>query len=149
MAPTQFRIPGVTLVGPLSRHPVRGAVLGALTGAVFGALTLRINFAIGYTLAGIIAGALLGLALPWMRYRVAAGSVVAVAATPSLFALFKGRGEDVSIQEAAFLGLCVGIIYGALFWEYEPVRGASPRSSVSISTGSLTNAEGVGQPKRI
>jgi hypothetical protein len=69
---------------------------------------------------GLTAGLLAGAMLPLMKYRWLAGIVVGFAMGCGSLIGFRLWNEEFSIPAAAFLGVCMGIIYGVLFWEYQP-----------------------------
>jgi O-antigen ligase len=126
---------------PLRRRPISAAVIGGLTGLLFGMMAATgkpfpasaESVAAGYVLGGLAAGAVVGLFLPEFRRRWLAAVIVGIAMTLAFLIAFPLWGEDLGIPGSVFLGLCCGIIYGVLLWDY--------RTREDASTETLPNEE--------
>lgn len=123
----EIHLPWLQLTGPLRSRPIYGTILGACTGAVFGTLAAADAFPVdasrrvlGYTIGGAIAGFIGGAAMPLLTRRWVAGLVACVATSPAIYVAEKFWGTDLSVPEAVFTGVCGGLIYGVLLWDYRP-----------------------------
>tara|TARA_R110002096_G_scaffold432389_1_gene649218 strand:+ start:527 stop:919 length:393 start_codon:yes stop_codon:yes gene_type:complete len=126
-----IRLPGFEIREPVKRHPVRGAYTGAFAIGLIGVLAApQYDDAIEvvvlrHVLGGLAAGLVVGGLLPYFRSRLVAGGIVAFATFVAV-AIAWGPGPGLEIEALAFYGLCMGIVYGGLFWDYEvPAMGES------------------------
>ena len=146
-----MRIPGLELREPLRRRPFSGAFIGALTGLTFGVMAAAADafpaspesVTAGYSLGGLVVGAAVGLLLPEFRNRWLAGLIVAAAMVMGFLIAIPLWGEDWGLPLTVFMGLCCGIAYAGLFWDYrrrkdvpsaplpnEELKPAAPPSSL-------------------
>lgn len=123
----EFRVPTHKLREPLRPRPLFGGTLGAATGLLFGTLSMGKAFAtpwhdqiLGYAIGGLVCGAIIGALLPLFRRRWLASVIVGAAASVGLAIAAPFWGSPVFRELAVFFGVVYGLIYGALFWRYEP-----------------------------
>lgn len=121
-----IRLPWLTPRGPLRPRPISGLVTGALLGFLL-ALPDRsapnVDFhesLVRSVLGGAIAGTVVGVLQPLFRTRVGAGVVVAIAVAIAFHIAMPAVDRDWNVAGSLFMGICHGIIYGALLWSYEP-----------------------------
>jgi hypothetical protein len=130
-----IRLPWLTLRGPLRPRPISGLVTGAILGWLIALLDRsapNIDFhesLVRSVLAGVIAGTLIGALQPLFRTRVGAGLVVAVSAAIAFRVAMPVFDREWNAAGALFMGICHGIVYGALLWSYEP---PAPPSDAAI-----------------
>jgi hypothetical protein len=118
-----LRLPGFELREPLSRYPVRGALVGLVVGLVFGVLTADRAASgdvviVRYALGAAVGGLIIGTFLPAFRKRLWASTIVAISATVTLGVAW-GVDSALPLEAVGFAGLAFGILYGVLLWDYE------------------------------
>jgi hypothetical protein len=128
-----MRFPGLELREPLRRRPISGGLIGGLTGLTFGLIAGAAkafpaspeSIVAGYSLGGIAVGVITGSLLPQFRSRWIAGAIVGAAMAVGLLIAVPLWGEDWGIPMTVFMGLCCGIVYAGLAWDYRRHRDSA------------------------
>jgi len=118
---------GWTIREPVRARPFAGAACGVLSGTMFGLIagasvgpTDQLSIIMGYVLGGLLAGGVIGSCLPLFRYRLAAGVIVALAATAAGFIVNRASGGSLPSEGTMLVGCSMGFAYAVLFWKYSP-----------------------------
>ena len=123
-----IRVPGLALEEPLRPRPFSGAIYGALLGLVFGWLSSSAQGDLdlpGSIAGGAIGGLVIGTCVPLFRRRWAAGVIVATGAAAGFYAAMPRLRDQFGWGATIFLGVCAGIVYAALFWDYRAPKSPS------------------------
>ena len=97
-----------------------GLIFGWASSAAGGDLDLR-----GSVEGGAIAGLIIGALAPLFRSRWKGGLIVTIGMSIAFFIAMPSLRDQFGPAMTTFLGLCAGITYSIMFWDY---RGPESRN---------------------